>query len=79
MHPRYNTAPVPPDKVKLIQDLMSDPFVAIAWHNYTTIPVLDYSTTKSIRLAKEVAWAQYCKERDRFLGLPPRSNDPKYR
>lgn len=67
---RYNNAPVPPDKIQLIQDLLNDPHVKEAWLQYTRLNEIASNSAKSHVKARMEAWHNYVLLRDQFLGLP---------
>jgi hypothetical protein len=65
-NPRYNNAPVPELKIKMINDMLQSKLVN---ETYLKLKHLrDYGGThKEI----EIAWKEYCHFRDLHLGLPP--------
>ena len=70
MHKRYNTAPVPPDKINLIHELMNDPHVKEAWEQYIKLNDIASNSSRTHVKARMEAWHNYVLLRDQFLGLP---------
>lgn len=71
MRPRYNTAPVPREKIQLIQDMLNDPTVGELWQIYIQMGQPQNGASSALLKAREKAWNHYCIARDKFLGLPP--------
>lgn len=67
---RFNTAPVSPEKIQLIHDLLNDSHVKEAWLNYTRLNDIGTNSSKSAIKARMEAWHNYVLLRDQFLGLP---------
>ncbi len=67
---RFNTAPVPLEKIELIQNLLNDPNVKQAWLNYTKLSDIGTNSSKTAIRARMEAWHNYVVLRDQFLGLP---------
>lgn len=63
---KYNDDHVPAEKIKLINDLLSDPIVNETWCRYVRLGEINASVSE-----REKAFQEYCHFRDLFLGLPP--------
>lgn len=70
MHYRFNTTPVPPEKIKLIHDLMNDPQVKATYKIWTMMQSANNQGDRSLIKARFKAWHEYVLARDAFLGLP---------
>lgn len=71
MKPRYNTAPVHPEKIQLIQSMLNSPLVKQAWDRLQALPHPEHSSERALREQRKKTWDEYCFYRDQFLGLPP--------
>ena len=73
---RFNDAPVSPEKINLIINLLNDPEVNLLWREFVMLgqPVVD--SHKSLLKQREEAFQRYAKARDKFLGLPPLVIEP---
>jgi hypothetical protein len=67
---RFNDAPVTPEKIQLIHDLLSDPIVGEAWKQYTSLTQAQVGSSNTLIKARFKAWHNYVLLRDQFLGLP---------
>lgn len=67
---RYNTAPVPPEKIQLIKDCLNDPEVNAAWLELVNMQQVVYGSERSLIKTRFQAWHRYVVARDKFLGLP---------
>ena len=69
--PRYNDAPVSPEKIQMINDLLNDPIVGQLWKEYvlTGQPAVD--SHRALIKTREEAFQRYAIARDKYLGLPP--------
>lgn len=71
---RFNTAPVPPERIEQIQTMLNDPIVGEAWNIFIKLgqPHNEILSMNQIK-ARDKAWAAYCVVRDQYLKLPPLS------
>jgi hypothetical protein len=71
---RFNTQPVPQDKIDTINNMLQDPIVGEAWDIFVSLgqPHNQMLSMNQIR-AREKAWQEYCVVRDKYLNLPPLS------
>lgn len=67
---RFNTAPVPEERIEMITKLLNDPLVGEAWLAYTTLGQMASPTVSFIN-ARDKAWREYARLRDEYLKLPP--------
>lgn len=67
---RYNDAPVSPEKIQLITDMLNDPIVGEAWNQYQSLTAATSGASVSLIKARFKAWHNYVLLRDQFLGLP---------
>ena len=70
MH-KFNTAPVDPLKIQLIQDMLSSPLVNALWLEFVhlgSIPGVRYEL-------REKAFNNYATARDAFLGLKKKKKE----
>jgi len=63
---RFNTAPVQPEKIQLIKDLLNDAIVGDYYHQWLRLK----SSNAHIQIINK-AFTEYAIARDRWLGLPP--------
>jgi hypothetical protein len=71
---RFNTAPVPEEKILLIKTMLEDPIVGEAWMQFVNLgqPHNHILSMSQIKL-RDKAWAEYARLRDEYLKLPPLS------
>jgi hypothetical protein len=74
MLPKYNTAPVPEEKIQKIQEMLNDPIVGEAWKQFVNLGGELHGTMTMNQInAREIAWNEYVRLRDDYLKLPPLS------
>jgi hypothetical protein len=72
---RFNDAPVPQIKIDLITQLLRSQPVNSLWLQLCSCPHVEADTGRSLKEHKHKLWVSYCKARDEFLGLPPRTEE----
>jgi hypothetical protein len=74
MLPKFNTQPVPEERIAKIQEMLNDPIVGEAWHQFVNLgqPHNHMLSISQIKL-RDKAWAEYARLRDEYLKLPPLS------
>lgn len=71
---RFNTQPVPPEKIDQINAMLKDPIVGEAWSYFVALGQPHNQTLSMNQIkARDKAWIQYCIVRDQYLKLPPLS------
>lgn len=74
--PRYNDAPVSPEKIKLINEMLNDPVVGQLWKEYTMLGQPEQQSANSLIKKRVDTFHAYAVARDAYLGLPPLTIKP---
>ena len=73
---KLTNAPVTPEKIEIIQNMLNDPIVGELWREFVMLGQPQVETAKSLLKKRENAFALYAAARDAFLGLPPLTIQP---